>query len=341
MPLRVALAVLGLAVVAYLVRDVGPGRVLGVLWQAGPWLPLILALELLQLACDFLALRTILAERWTAVPMPAVLRSGMLAYAMMVLLPAGRAAGEITRATILSKHVGVARAAATSLRLQAAYLSANGVASAVAYAVVALRFGFGSTLALLLAGNVAFQAVVSAGLVAILWDGRLGRWLDRQRHRFARGPASIPPASAPDADGAPQGRIPWRASLICCFARALQVLQYGVILCAVGGHLTTAGAVIAHGIHLVGSTLGDFLPNQLGVVDGVYRAFAVDLGFATEPQRALSIALVARIAQLMCAAAAVLLAAAVRAVVARPAASPWPAPRNREAREPVRASDRL
>ena len=69
------------------------------------------------------------------------------------------------------------------------------------------------------------------------------------------------------------------------------------------------GAFLAHGIHLVGATAGDMIPNQLGVVDGVYKTFAPVLGFASAPARALSIAFVAHITQLLCASLCVVVAA--------------------------------
>jgi hypothetical protein len=310
------LAVGGLALVAKLVRDAGPARVLDILWQAGSWLPLILALELTQLSCDLLALRSILGPAWRDIPPREIARSGGIAYAMMVLLPAGRAAGEVARTTILSPYVGLPRAAATSTKLQAAYLSANGVLSAAAYVAVAARYGATSPLAWLLVGNVATQAFISSGLIAILWDARVGRWLDRARRRvfnLADEGSHLDPAE--------RRRLPWRAALICSLARTAQLLQYGVILHAVGGAATLRSALIAHGIHLVGATLGDFMPNQLGVVDGAYRAFAADVGFAADPARALSIAFLARIGQLICATAAVLVVAALRSASPRDSGS--------------------
>ncbi len=305
--LRLVLALGGLALVAILVRDAGPARVVGVLWQAGSWLPLILALELVQASCDVLALRSILADAWAKVPGREIARSSGIAYAMMVLLPAGRAAGEVARASILSRHIGLPRAASTSTKLQAAYLSANGLMSAVEYAAVALRFGATSPLAWLLLGNVALQAFISSGLIAILWDARVGRWLDRARRRIFK----LREERAP-LDPADRRRLPWAAALICAAARTAQLAQYAVILHAVGGTATARTALIAHGIHLVGATLGDFMPNQLGVVDGAYRAFAADVGFASDPARALSIAFLARIGQIICATAAVLVVAALR-----------------------------
>jgi hypothetical protein len=315
---QVVLAMGGLALVAYLVTEAGAGRVAAVLWQAGPWLPVIFALEVFQMGTDFLALRSILQGRWRQIPWTTWVRSSALSYAMMTLLPAGRAAGEVTRATLFSKYVGTPRAATASTCLQAAYLSANGVLSLAACLAVASRFGVRAPLAMLLAGNVVFQALIASSLLAILRAARIGRWLDRMRRRFVPGAFR---ESAP-LDPEERRRIPWRAALACSLGRAGQTLQYGIILHAVGGILTLRNAFITHGIHLVGATLGDMLPNQLGVTDGAYRAFATDLGFAAEPARALSIAFVVRIAQLSLAAICVVVALLTRNAASRDGASP-------------------
>jgi len=297
---RALLALVGLALIAYLVERAGPARVARVIGEAWRWLPVILALELVQLVSDFVSLRSILREGWRQVPASTWVRSSALAYALMILVPAGRAAGEVARATFIARHVGAPRAAAASTQLQAAYLAANGLMSAAACAAVASRFGMSAPLALLLAANVAFQAAIATSLIAILRHGRLGRWLDRQRRRFVPGAVESPPLD-PEA----RRRLPWGALGASTFARTAQLVQYGVILHAVGGVVTTRNAFIAHGIHLVGATLGDLLPNQLGVVDGTYLAFAPALGFGDTPARALSIAFVAHIAQLILAAACV------------------------------------
>jgi hypothetical protein len=314
---RVVVGLAGLALVAYLVTKAGPARVGAVILQAGPWLPVVVALELLQASMDFFALRSILRERWRQIPPATWVRASAIAYAMMILLPAGRAAGEVTRATLFSRYIGTPRAATTSTCLQAAYLSANGVLSLAACLVVASRFGVRSPLALLLAGNVVFQAIVTSGLLAILRAARIGKWLDRVRRRFVPGAKESPPL-----DPEERRRIPWRAALVCSMGRAAQVVQYGVILHAVGGFLTVRNAFITHGIHLVGATLGDMMPNQLGVTDGAYRAFASDLGFADQPARALSIAFVVRIAQLSLAATCVIVASPMRHAASRDEASP-------------------
>jgi hypothetical protein len=298
---RVLLALGGLTLIACLVHNAGPDRVAHVMWQAGQWLPVILALELAQMVADVLSLRSILRERAPQIPPATWLRSSALSYAMMILAPAGRAAGEVGRATLLSKHIGAPRAATASTKLQAAYLAANGVLSAAACGAVASKFGIRSTLALLLAANVFFQAVIATALIALLLDARIGRWLDRMRRRWIPGAKEAPPV-----DEEARRRLPWQALCICTLARATQVVQYGVILHAVGGVVTVRNAFIAHGIHLVGASIGDLVPNQLGVVDGTYLAFAKALGFGDAPARALSIAFVAHIVQLMLAGVCVL-----------------------------------
>jgi hypothetical protein len=107
-------------------------------------------------------------------------------------------------------------------------------------------------------------------------------------------------------------RLPWRAAIVCTLSRATQVLQYAVVLHAVGGIVTLRGAFVTHGIHLVGATAGDMIPNQLGVMDGIYRTFARALGFADAPERALSIAFLMHIAQLLCAGACIVTATLTR-----------------------------
>ena len=153
-------------------------------------------------------------------------------------------------------------------------------------------------------GNTLLMVALSASVLAVLRGARAGRWIERLRRRFTRSDAPSPELD-PDA----RRRIPWRAAAVCSLSRSAQVVQYGVILAAVGGILTVRNAFIAHGIHLVGATLGDMLPNQLGVVDGAYRAFAAEVGFADAPARALSIAFVAHAAQLLCAATCVVVGA--------------------------------
>ncbi len=322
---QLLLAIVGLGLVAYLVRGADPARVTQVLWQARSWLPAVVTLEVLQLVSDFVTLRMLLGERGREVPAATWVRSSALAYAMMILVPAGRAAGEVARAALVAKHVGAPRAATASAQLQSAYVFAIAAWSAVECAVVASWQGVHSSLALLLAANTLVMLTLSAGLLAILWDARVGRWLERVRRRLARTAGEAP------LDASVRRRLPWRAAALCSLSRTAQVAQYAIILRAVGGAPSVRGTLVAHGIHLVGTTLGDALPNGLGVVDGAYRTFAAEVGFRDTPARALSIAFVAHLAQLIVATASL-----VVLMLARQAAPRGSAPSASEgARNPI------
>jgi hypothetical protein len=312
---RVALALAGLALIAYFVRGAGPSRVAEVLLRAGPWLPLIVLLEVAQPTTDVIALRYLLGKDASKVPLSTWARSSAISYAMMSLVPAGRVAGEVTRAALIASHVGAARAASASARMQSAYMFANGVLSAAACTVAAAWLGRTNVLTLLLLGNTTMMFVLSSALLAILWHGRVGRWLDTLRRRFVK-VSEAPPA----LESAEERRVPWKPAIIASVGRASQTLQYGIILHAVGGAASVHGAFLAHGIHLVGATAGDMVPNQLGVIDGVYKTFAEVLGFAGTPERALSIAFVAHITQLLCASACVVGAAVTKTTRATTAA---------------------
>jgi hypothetical protein len=301
------LGVAGLSLVAYLVRGAGAGRVGRVLWLSRRWIPVVLLLEVTQLLSDVVALRTLVTQRTRDIRPSTWVRSSTVAYAMMVLLPAGRAAGEVARASLIARHVGGPFAATASARLQTAYLAALALASGVAGASVAGSAGLRSPLTILLLANAILTACVAAGLLTLLRDARIGGWLEQLRRRF--GGNASPEPTATDLGAR---RFPWRALAACSGGRAAQLLEYGILLSAVGGVATVRGALTAHGIGLVGATLGDVVPNQLGVTDGAYRTFAPLLGLGAAPARALSIAFIAHAAQLTVAGACVLVASLTR-----------------------------
>jgi Lysylphosphatidylglycerol synthase TM region len=318
---RVFLALVGLTIIAFLVRSAGPQRVAQTLWEARWWVPLIVSFEIVQMSSDFVTLRVLLGAGASDVPAATWLRSSALAYAMMIVVPAGRAAGEVARATLLSAHIGAPRAVTASTQLQASSIFAVGVVSAVESAVVAQRHGVRSPLALLLAGNALIMAAGAAVLLAILWNARGSARVHRMLERIRRRLTPADEASVP-LEAAPRRRLPWKGVIFCSLSRTAQAVQYGIILFAVGGAPSVRGALVAHGIELVGATLGDLLPNHVGIVDGAYRTFAGDVGLGAAPARALSIALLARIASLAVAAACL-----VVLVVSRRAAAPAVSPR--------------
>ena len=127
--LRPVSLVAGLGIAAFVVHQVGVDAVLGVLRAAGLWLPLVALLEVGFVTTDLLALRLLLGDRARSITRQRWVRSTVIAYASTILLPTGRAAGEASRAAVLSEDLGVAVAASTCARLQAVFLAGNGAIS--------------------------------------------------------------------------------------------------------------------------------------------------------------------------------------------------------------------
>jgi hypothetical protein len=281
---RIALFAGGVVLVGWLVSSVGYRRVGNALYDAGPSFPFVVTLELAIVMTDVAATRALLGDAGSAVRASTWTRATAFAYAAGIVLPAGRAAGEAARASALAVDIGLPRAAAACSRVQTAALFGTAAAS-LASSAAALQAS--ATLALLLAGNA---VLCSALAVAVL---SLARWQSLARWLRARWPTLAAQPSLAIARGATA-----KASLLCALGRAFQVVQYAVALGAVGGEVSPRAGLVAQGIHLVGATVGDAVPNQVGTTEGAFDMFAGTLGLAQAPARALSIALLIRVAQL-------------------------------------------
>lgn len=280
----------GVGAVVGLVLDTGPDEVLATLLRSARWLPLVLALEAAWISFDVIAIRLLLGESARSVPLRVWARSAVVAYGVMVLLPAGRAGAEVARAAQLAPYVGGARAAALATRLQGATLFGNTLISIPCYVAVALADNAHSPLGYAVLGNGLVTAVLGGAIILAARRSKIGGWLGARIKFLASHGTSF--------DAALRDETPWAPPIMATFAgRMLQAVQYGVLLLAVGGTLTPISALVSQGIHLVGAGLGDMVPNQAGVTETAYRLFAPALGLADEPARALGIALVARICQ--------------------------------------------
>ncbi len=288
---RPLLLVLGLGAIVLLIRDAGPQAVLDTLIGAGVWLPVVLALEIAWLAMDVVALRVLFGAPAKKVPLAVWVRSAMMAYGIMILLPGGRAGGEVARAASLAPYVGGARSAAVGTRLQAVTLLANTLISVPCF--VAVWWGSpGSALAWMVLVNAAVTGVIGSAIIFATRKASIGGWLGKRIRALA--------AHGQNFDEALRDATPWSPAIAATtFGRMLQALQYGVLLVSVGGSLTVVSALVSQAIHLVGAGLGDFVPNQVGVTEGAYRIFAPALGLADDPARAIGIALVARACQFL------------------------------------------
>jgi len=292
----------GLAFAGWLIFSAGAESVARTIAAAGGWLPLVILLEMGIVVTDFFGARALLGASAASISTGTWARAIGLAYASSIILPAGRAAGEAVRAATLAPTVGLSTATGACSRLQACVLVGNAALSLIAGAVV-WSLHVSPVLAAALLGNSALCALLTVALLWVVRGDRLARWLRSRFERLAAAYSAAPAATDRSAMVT--------ASLLCCLGRAIQTIQYAVVLHAVGGLASPATALTAQGVHIVGATVGDFVPNQMGATEGMYRLFAPALGLAAAPARALSIALVMRLSQLALSAACFLAAMAI------------------------------
>lgn len=287
---RWVLFVIGVSAVVGLVYDAGPDAVWAALVGAGIFLPLVMLGEVGFAAMDVVALRLMYGERARHVPLRVWLRSAMMAYGIMVLLPAGRAGGEVMRAASLTPYLGGPRAAAGATLLQGVTLWGNTLVSIPCYIAVSMASNPTSGLALFVLGNGVVTGVIGTVLLFGARFSKLGGWLGRRIKALASHGEDFD-ESLKEMHGSPA--LPVGAALL---GRLSQSFQYGIILLAVGGTVTIGSAFVAQSIHIVGAGLGDMVPNAAGITEGAYRVFLTYLDGLTEAQ-AIVIALVHRICQ--------------------------------------------
>lgn len=301
---RWALLAAGIAFIGYLVHKAGPAKVLAALVEAGPYIPLVILFEAVILATDTAAFAAILGpERRKEITVKGWIRSSCVSFICLALLPAGRTASEVARATVVAQYTGAFRSAAAGAELQAAALIADGLISGVVGLGVFMMVGSQGKLAWMLGGNFLLAGTLGVVLFLLLHHRGFANWVKKKFPRLAK--------NAGDEVTTPRfyGILPTAWSF---FGRCLQVAQYGIAVLAVGGALSLRGAFVGHGIHMVGATVGAAVPNQVGVVDGAYVAFADVLGFPGAPAKALSVALVLRASQLVFSAVCMIAATVTR-----------------------------
>lgn len=279
----------GIALLIFLVTRTEPAQLLHALEQAGSWLPLLVLLEALLLVTDTVAFAALIAPA-RAITARGWLRSSAASYVCLVLLPAGRAVGEAARAALAAPHTGAKRAAIASTELQAVALIADGIISAAGACVVFWSLGGAQHLASALLGNGWLVTLAGAALLYAVRSPAAGTWLNEKVPRLA----SVLPRST----GGPRGSA-WSAAAWSVLGRVLQVLQYGIAILAVGGAFGVKSAFVAHGVHMLGATVGVAVPNQVGIAEGAYLVFADVLGFGGAPARALAAMLAVRCAQIL------------------------------------------
>jgi hypothetical protein len=286
---RLAAAVAGLLLVVFSVQRAGPALVLATLGHAAFYAPLAALLEASAVCCDMAALRILYGPDREKVPLRSFAWAGLVGYPLMCLVPMGRAVAEAARAAMLSKYVGAGIAAAAATRLQAVLLLANAIVS-ILCALAAFRWGAANGPVLAIAANAVLTLVLGAG---ILWAGarsslgaRLAKLSARAEHF---GPAF-------DAGLRSGPGFPIRSVALSFTARIFQIAQYSVLVAAVAGRFDLVLGLLAEGVNLVGATVGDLIPAQLGATEATFTWSAGLLSIS--PSDAVSVALLAHAVQL-------------------------------------------
>ncbi len=286
----------GLAAATALVLQVGPRRLWDVLVQSGPVIPAIIALDAVWMSCEAAALLVTYGPARRSIPVRELARSVVTTYATMAILPVGRVGAEIARATILGPYVGSQKAAAGAARIQILVLFANTAVCVPCFLASARLGGPASALSLLLLGNLVANGVLGLGLLLLSRNIRVGGWLGRRFQKMASWGPEL------DAELRSGPAFPLAPALLAVAGRAAQAFEYGLVLAVAGGTaLTLTGSLLAEGIHIAAAGLGDAVPNQVGISEGMYRLFAAELGLGASPERALAIPIIIRAANFVAA----------------------------------------
>jgi len=302
---RLLLFLLGVLLLVYLVHRADPARVLATARAGLVYLPLLALCNGAFFVFEAYGQRSLLGEAGARIPQLVFVRTTLAAYVAGTLLPIGRAGAEVARIATYSPYVGGARAAAASAAFQVPALWGTAIFGTLCAMAAAAQLGPGSQLTWILLAH----ALGSLGLGVLLYLVLRRAALGHQVSRFF--PSLAERAASFDAAAIVPTRLYWGAVGWCLLARAVEIAQFALALAAVGLIPTPTRATLAAGVQIVGATVGEAIPGQLGAVEAAFAYFAPALGLGEQAAHAVTMPLLVRVAQFGLAALALL------------ASSPW------------------
>jgi uncharacterized membrane protein YbhN (UPF0104 family) len=274
----------GLVALGLLVRGVGPATLLAILRRSARWLPLLFAIDALRVVAEAVGTWSLSERVRRRVPLAELARIHVVAYAVAMVLPAGRATGEAVKAAMLARYLGAPEAAAVGAANQTTSML-GGAIGALPCVAAALWLTGASRLAGGLAG---FVVVTLAGFTVLQIAFRRRGLAAALLRRFTR----MEHATSAFQDAIERiPVVPRGATLAALASRALVVVELGVLLLALGGRHGPAQALLAQGVSQLGGALGDIVPGQLGAMDGAFALAAPTLGLALVDGVAISVML--------------------------------------------------
>jgi hypothetical protein len=279
-----AFGVVGLGAIALLIRGVGAQALFAILRASARWLPLLVALDTLRVAAEAVATWSLSARVRRVVSIAELVRVHVVGYAIGMNMPAGRVTAEAVKAAMLSRHVGVAEAAAIGAGNQSAVMLSSSlgmipclIAALWLTGVSPLSASFAVLVVMMSVGFVVFQLACR--------KSRLGGALLRRITRLQEANGSFQEA----LDRMPV--VPKVATLAGLFGRAVAGAEVFVLLVALGGRHGVGATLLALGVNIVGGSVGDLVPGQLGATDGAFALAAPSLGLAVVDGLAISVLL--------------------------------------------------
>jgi hypothetical protein len=279
-----AFGVVGFGALFLLVCGVGPETLLGILRALARWLPLLFALDALRVAAEAVATWSLSERVRRRVPCGELARIHIVAYAIAMNMPAGRATAEAVKAAMLSRFIGLPEAAAVGAANQSTSML-GGLLGALPCVAAALWITGWSPIA---GAFAVFVLVTLVGFTALQIACRQRGLASALLHRFTR----MEQATGAFHDALERiPVVPPIATAAALFGRVVVVVELGVLLLALGGRHSVGAALLAQGVSLVGGSLGDLVPGQLGATDGAFALAAPYLGVALASGVAVSVML--------------------------------------------------
>jgi uncharacterized membrane protein YbhN (UPF0104 family) len=271
----VATSSAGLLAVFWVVRQAGFDATQAVIARALPFLPCIIALEGCRIATEVLASRDLFGLLRARIPTGALVKAQLAGYAIGNILPVGRTASEAAKAGMLKSHATLPKTAAVATIAQALHLIASAVI--LAPAVFAARSTASSfALSLTILGQCVLLGGIGATLLAVAYFAPFGGSMFRRLPKVAAALEQFRSAMR-QLPRFPVGALAWLV-----LNRALQVAIIAVLLRAVGAPASFAGALVAQAVLIIGASAGDFIPGQIGALEGAFAFFAGSIG-TTQP----------------------------------------------------------
>jgi hypothetical protein len=260
----------------------------------------VFALEGARIAVEAIGTRALYGFSRERLPTGPLLRAHVIGYSLAFYMPAGRTTAEAVKATMLASWSTRARATAVAAANQSLALLGLAIAALACLVGAAMLPGTERLIAALAAIAATTGALGIAIRLATLhargrWLRRfapkLGSWLDEVRLEI---PRLIPP-------------VPLAMFVV---SRALQLASIATLLYALDADLSISTVLAAGGINLIGATLGDMVPGQLGTTDATFTMSAGVVGLSAAS--GLSLALAIHVVQLTWMAFGLVLEVAIR-----------------------------